>query len=212
MDESDRDLEWLLNRVLGASGDEEHLGRLLDEFRPWLRMLAGRALDDRLAGRVDRSDIVQQTYLSAIRRFPEFDGSTVEELAGWLRKIQERNLIDETRKHIGVKGRSVDREVTRAASLAVEKSISASQRLMKGENAVELAQALTEIPGDQATAIRLRHLEGFSLDQIADDMNRTKRSIANLLHRGMGNLRDRLNLVIGEPSDAEASEQRPGEI
>lgn len=175
-------------------GDEGALGKLLGEFRPYLRLLAERAMDGRLAARVDASDVIQQTYLSAVRRFDEFNGEDADALAGWLRVIHERNLIDTARKHLGADMRAVDREDAGASpkALAAEELTSPSQRLMQGESAVRLARELSRLPEDQAEAVRLRHLDGWSLDQIADRMGRTKRSVANLLHRGLANLRERL--------------------
>lgn len=200
MSDADDNLNSLLQRAL--SGDEEALGRLLDEFRPWLRLLARRALDARLAGRIDDSDVVQQTYLSAIRRFEEFKGSSTEELAAWLRAIHERNLIDETRKHIGAEKRAVGREETQDQVASAITESSPSQRLMQGESAVQLARVLTTLPRDQEAAVRLRHLEGWSLNQIAEHMDRTDRSVANLLHRGLANLRDKLTIENGKNSNA----------
>ena len=74
MSDANGNLDSLLQRAI--NGDEQSLGRLLGEFRPWLRLLARRVLDQRLGGRIDDSDVVQQTYLSAVRRFAEFRGRT----------------------------------------------------------------------------------------------------------------------------------------
>jgi RNA polymerase sigma-70 factor (ECF subfamily) len=74
--------------------------------------MAQRAMDGRLAGRIDSSDVVQQTYLSAVRKFDEFNGEDADALAGWLRLIHERNLIDTARKHLEAEKRAVGREET----------------------------------------------------------------------------------------------------
>lgn len=186
----------LLKRLQKArDGDNDAMGALLDEFRPYLRLLAQRAMDGRLAGRVDASDVVQQIYLSAVRKFDEFTGKDADALAGWLQLIHERNLIDTARKHLAAEKRSVDREATLIESEPLDdvELTSPSQRMMRGENAVRLAQALTCLPDDQAEAIRLRHLDGWGLEQISERMDRSKRAVAGLLHRGMENLRDRLS-------------------
>ncbi|HQX53601.1 MAG TPA: sigma-70 family RNA polymerase sigma factor [Planctomycetaceae bacterium] len=175
-------------------GDDSVLGELLHGFRPYLKLLADRVANGRLAGRIDSSDVVQQTYLSAVRRFDEFSGSDTATLGAWLRAIQERNLIDFVRQHAVAEKRSVGREVPSAnvAELADFELTSPSRRLMRGENAVKLASAISDLPEDQAEAIRLRHLDQLSLEQIAEQMKRSKHSVANLLHRGIMNLRDRL--------------------
>jgi RNA polymerase sigma-70 factor (ECF subfamily) len=60
---------------------------------------------------------------------------------------------------------------------------------MRGENAVRLAKALARLPEDQAEAVRMRHLDGWTLERIADRMGKTDTAIASLLYRGMKNLR-----------------------
>ena len=66
---------------------------------------------------------------------------------------------------------------------------SPSQRAMQDERAVELARVLEKLPENQREAVRLRHLEGWSLAQIADHMNRTEAATVGLIKRGMQNLR-----------------------
>ena len=177
-----------------SQGDSETLGALLNEFRPWLRLLAERAMDARLTARIDASDVVQQTFLSAVRRINEFSGDSADAFVAWLRVIHERNLIDTFRKHVEAEQRAVDREQGQeSAETRWDKDQPPpSQRLLAGESAVRLAQALSTLPSDQAMAVRLRYLDGWQLDQIAGQMDRTKRSVANLLHRGLANLRERI--------------------
>jgi RNA polymerase sigma-70 factor (ECF subfamily) len=63
---------------------------------------------------------------------------------------------------------------------------------MRGEEAVKLADALDRLPQDQRTAVRLRHLEGWSLAEIAEHLNRTPAAAAGLIKRGMEALRSNL--------------------
>lgn len=182
----------LIKRLRQArGGDSDALGKLLNEFRPYLKLVAQRAMDGRLAGRIDSSDVVQQTYLSAIRKFDEFTGEDADALAGWLLLIHERNLIDTARKHLEAEKRSVGREETQIETepLAEMELTSPSQRLMRGERAVRLAAALACLPDEQAEAVRLRHLDGQSLEKIARHFGRSERAVAGLLYRGMMNLR-----------------------
>lgn len=186
---------------LARNGDNAALGELLDQYRPYLRLLAERAMDGRLAGRIDASDVVQQTFLSAVRKFEEFSGSDADALAGWLQLIHERNLIDTVRKHVQAERRSVGREVALTSDEPVEdvELTSPSQRLLRGESAVRLAQALMQLSADQSLAVRLRHLDGWPLEDIAKRMGRSTRAVAGLLHRGMEQLRERLSDQAGNP-------------
>src|SRR3954471_4459865 len=79
------------------NGDVRALGRLLEAARPTLERLARRELGERLAGRVDPSDLVQQTYLEAHRAFAQFRGMSAAELAGWLRRALVNNLAEAIR-------------------------------------------------------------------------------------------------------------------
>jgi len=182
------------------AGDDESLGQLLDKYRDYLRLLAQRAMDGRLAGRIDASDIVQQTCLSAIKRFSEFDGVTADDLAGWLYRIHERNLVDAARHHLDAQKRTVTKESggEEASSEEAIEVTSPSQRIMRGERAARLSRALAELSTDQAEAIRLKHLDGRSLAEVAGQMKKTERSVAGLLQRGLENLRNRLTDDFGE--------------
>jgi len=51
--------------VASKEGDNEAFGRLLEQYRGFLLMLAHRYLSARLRRRVDPTDIVQTTFLEA---------------------------------------------------------------------------------------------------------------------------------------------------
>jgi RNA polymerase sigma-70 factor (ECF subfamily) len=63
---------------------------------------------------------------------------------------------------------------------------------LQGEQAVRLAQALETLPADQREAVRLRHLEGQSLAEMAHRLERSERAVAALLNRGIVALRSRI--------------------
>lgn len=191
MTDSECDFETLIRKA--REGDDSSLGELLNHHRPWLRLLGRRGLSGKFAGRIDESDVAQQTFLSAVRGFEQFKGSSSDELAVWLQQIHERNLQDAVRKHAMAQKRSVDREET-----FVEEEIppieltSPSQRLMLGERAVRLAAVMSQLPDDQQDAVRMRHLDGETLESISQRLNRSERAVAGLLYRGLTNLRKAL--------------------
>src|SRR5262245_16197374 len=69
----------------------------LEHYRSYLRLLAQVRLDPRLRGKLDPSDMVQQTLLEAYQGLAAFRGRTAEEMAGWLRQILARNLANALR-------------------------------------------------------------------------------------------------------------------
>jgi RNA polymerase sigma-70 factor (ECF subfamily) len=187
-------LRQLLTQASG--GDKDALGRLLELHRGYLRALAQRELGGALDARLDASDLVQQTCLSACRDFSQFQGGEIAEFVAWLRRIHERNLHDAIREHVQAARRAVDREQPMAArwdqEIAADRDLSPSARAMANEQAVVLTLALEELPIDQREAVRLRHLEGRPLAEIADRLGRSEEAVAGLLKRGMRSLRKRL--------------------
>jgi len=196
--------ETLLNALLeqARQGDREALGRLLETQRAALHRLAERQLHGPITARVDASDIIQQTFLEAHRDFPQFAGLEARELAAWLQIILDHKVAGAIRDHTLLQKRNVHRDRSIDDShggLAPLKQqldaglSSPSQRAIRGEEEERLVQALTVLPDDQREAIRLRHLEGWALADIARQMGRTPAATAGLIKRGMQTLRRQLH-------------------
>ena len=79
------DLEPLLKQA--RAGDEAALSELLQLYRPYLALLARLKADRKMRSKLDDSDLVQDTCLSAHRDFHQFRGATEQEFAAWLREI-----------------------------------------------------------------------------------------------------------------------------
>jgi len=69
---------------------------------------------------------------------------------------------------------------------------SPSQQLMRGERVRLLAEAIESLPESQHMAIDLHHLQGYSLLETAQFMERSAVSVAGLLRRGLETMRGRL--------------------
>lgn len=174
----------------------------LERYRPYLGLLARRQFDDRLRDKLDPSDIVQQTIAEAFERQDQFHGQTDAEMAGWLRQILAHNMADVLRR-FGAAKRDIARE--RSLDAAMEQSSvrlgdwlgnvasSPSQKAVRHENAVQLANALDQLPETQREAVVLRHWHGLSLNQIAETLDRTPAATAGLLKRGLKRLRELLD-------------------
>lgn len=70
---------------------------------------------------------------------------------------------------------------------------SPSQKAMRHEDALQLANALEQLPDAQRETVVLRHLQGYSLNEIAAKMDRSPTATAGLLKRGLKRLREILD-------------------
>jgi RNA polymerase sigma-70 factor (ECF subfamily) len=95
----------------------EGLDRKVERFGAYLRLLARLHLDPRLRGKLDPSDVVQQTLLHAHQALGQFRGRSEGELAAWLRQILARNLAMAVRDLARAR-RDVAREQPLEAALA----------------------------------------------------------------------------------------------
>ena len=79
------DVALLLEQA--KTGDNAVLGQLLGSYQNYLKLLARIEIGRRLQGKVDASDIVQETFLDAHRHFPNFRGQAEAQFVQWLRAI-----------------------------------------------------------------------------------------------------------------------------
>lgn len=185
-------------------GDEAAKGELLNRFRPYLNVIAQRHLDERLQSRMDYADVVQITFLEATRDFNHFRGDTVESLLAWLRNILRNNVSTAHQHHLAAQKRSARKEVTMRVSsesggsslgmqdMVPSESSSPSQRMMRDEASVVLATCLEQLPETQREAIRMRYLEGMSLKEISERVEKSEMAVAGLLKRGLRTLREEM--------------------
>jgi RNA polymerase sigma-70 factor (ECF subfamily) len=173
----------------------------LEHYRSYLQLLARMHLDPRLKGKLDASDIVQQTLLQAHQARDQFRGRGEDERAAWLRQILARNLAHAVRD-FGRDKRDVAREHSLEAALgassarleawlAAEQS-SPSQQAQRNEQAVRLAQALDELPEAQREAVVLHYFQGCTVADVGRQLGRSAEAVAGLLHRGLKQLRAHL--------------------
>ena len=175
---------------------------LLENFRPYLMLLAQAHLDPRHQRRIDASDIVQQTMMEAHQHFEDYRGQSENELMGWLRKVLMHNIVDAVRA-MGRAKRDFRRE--RSIEAAVDDSFSRaeqwlaadqstpSQRLMKHERLVAMSAAIQSLPDDQREAVVLHHLQGKSLKELAAHFERSESAAASLLYRGIKAMRENMS-------------------
>ena len=187
--------EQLIERARG--GDAAALGRLLELYRNYLKLVARSLIGTALRAKLEPSDLIQETFLKAHREFAGFAGRGEPELIAWLRRILARTVADQV-KHHRRKGRdhlrqeSLDLLLDRSdetmhlalASCAASPSEGASRR----EQAVLLADAVSQLPPDYREVFILRTLEHVPFEDVAARMGRSVGAVRMLWARALEHL------------------------
>jgi len=176
------------------------LGRHLDGFREYLRLLARLQLRANLAGKIDLSGVVQQTLLEAYQARDGFPLDAAQQ-AAWLRRALANNLTDEIRR-LGSRGKERVEEQSleqalEASSARVEAWLAREEstpgrKAVRKEQLSRLAETLLQLPEDQRQAVELHHLQGMSLAGVGQQLGRSREAVAGLVFRGLKKLRSLL--------------------
>lgn len=184
-----------------GQGSGEPAGKVdltFDKFRDYLRLLARMQLPNILQGKMDASDVVQQTLLKAYQAADQFRGKTVPEQAGWLRQILANTLANavrdfsRARRDVALERSlqtALDESSSRLEAWLAADQPSPSTIVSRNEQFLELAEGLTGLPDDQREALILRYCHGKSLVEIGESLGRTRAAVASLLRRGLQQLR-----------------------
>ncbi|MEQ9407102.1 MAG: sigma-70 family RNA polymerase sigma factor [Fuerstiella sp.] len=148
-------------------GAGSRLGDLLDLFQPLLLAVAERSIGKSLKCRMSTSDLVQETMLTASRRFPAFRGDSEAELRNWLLEILQSRLADGLRRHGVAERRRQQAEIHNRSSQLADKALSPSELVSLEEEAGQLMLALQQLPDDLRDILSMRYFEDMTFDAIA---------------------------------------------
>jgi len=176
----------------------------LEAFRDYLRLLARLQLDPRLRGKLDPSDLVQDSLLKAYQALDQFQWKSDAEMAAWLRRILANTLADAVRGFsAGARNVQLERSLeasleessARLEQLLVSREDTPGQQTVRNEQLLRLSRALAQLPEDQRAALEMKHLHGFSVTEIGQHLGRTRAAAAGLLRRGLEKLRETLGEI-----------------
>lgn len=200
----DHSAEQLPERLLAEAraGCRDSLGILLERYRAYLRALACSRIHVPLQARANASDLVQETFLLASRKFEQFRGNSEGEWLHWLRMILRRRLSQVIRKHVTARKRTVCREIPIGRDpgssvhpgewpqpLIVDHGSSPSTSAQRRELAHLMAERLGQLRPAYREVLVLRNLKGLSFDEIAQRMQRSPGGVRVLWLRALEQLR-----------------------
>lgn len=163
-----------------ADGDDAAVGELCELHRDRLIRIVQFRLDQRIRGRVDAADVIQEAFVETTKRFHEYLDQREEwPFFVWLRYITLQKLMQVHRHHLNVKARNADRDVSIFASHSLAAtSVMLADRLAKQQTSPSLAaaraeqkkqveQALDLMDQIDREVIALRHFEYLGNGEVA---------------------------------------------
>lgn len=180
-------------------GEPRALSRCFAEYRPRLERIAGFRLNPRLQARVDTEDVLQETYLAAIKRIKHCDTTSPETVFVWLRLILQQTLVDLHRRHLQAAGRDQQREIRAdqtdpgtsgcIASHLVARVSSPSMSLKREELNERLKLALEQMEETDREVLALRHFEELSNSEVAQVLHLSVKAASIRYIRAMKKLK-----------------------
>jgi RNA polymerase sigma-70 factor, ECF subfamily len=201
------DLAELLARA--AAGDEAALTELFSRYRKRLKQMVRLRLNRRLQGRIDDSDVLQEAYLEAARRLPEYLADRPLPFFLWLRHLTGEKLIDTHRRHLGARMRDAAQEVSlhrgpmpaaSSASLAAQllgRLTSPSQAAVKAETRLRVQEVLNRMEPLDREVLALRHFEQLTNAEVAETLGLNESTASSRYLRALKRLKDELRDLPG---------------
>jgi len=165
-------------------GNREALNDLLGRHRGRLLAFVRAAMSGALSRCLSADDVLQETLLEATRKIDAFEPLGPDAFYRWVVAIA-RFKVAEAERAQGALKRSREEALEEEPSGA---GTSPSGRVARSERGEKIRDALEALSEDQAIAIRLRYLEGFSVAETAEKMGRTAAAVKALVTRGFEGL------------------------
>ena len=146
-------------------------------YRETLKKSIASNLSPLVLGRVDASDILQETYLSASRRITDYIKRPAMPFLTWLRILSHQLLISAHRRHLNSQRRSVTRENSSedfadklTPDLAANDPVSLAT---KNEETTILREAIDTLNQSDREILVLRHITEKSNVDAAEELGIT---------------------------------------
>ena len=181
----------------GSPHCDERFAQLFEQHRPRLLKQVALRLNGRLQRRVDPDDVLQEVYLAASRRWPEWERSQDVPFIVWLRSLMLQTLHGTYRFHVSTQQRSVLAEELMASSPdsshsgmhLLARTTSPSEKVVRREALDTLQQVLLGLSEADQSVISLRNFEELSNTEAACVLGITAKAASIRYIRALDRLR-----------------------
>ncbi len=158
-------------------GDPDALGQIYDDY--FERIF--RFVYFRTSHKETAEDLTEDIFIKAFRALSSMEGGP-EKLQGWLFQIARNAIIDHYRSK---------KPTTDIAELELEASYTSTilDELHLQTEQQRLVQAIRQLPTEQAQVVQLRFLEDLSIQEIAEQLDKSAGNIRIIQFRALKQLR-----------------------
>ena len=204
--------EQLLARAVSGRTDAQV--QLFNEFEPRLRRMLAFRLDHRLQGKLDASDVLQESYMEFARSIANYRALDDLPFYLWLRMVTLRKLTALQRKFMATEARDFKREISlhrgpmpmastnSLAAAFVGNLTSPSQAAIRTELQIKVQNALNDLDPTDREVLTLRHFEQLYNSEMAEILQITAAAASNRYVRALKRLRPVLDEIVSAESDS----------
>ena len=187
--------------------EPDALAEFIEQNRNQLSGFVRSITGDHLLAVVELDDFIQEISTTAITSLSTAPLDQYEPMQ-WLQQIARRRVADAHRFHFGAQRRDAGRQKSLqagggsadASAVGFEQLLAASMTspsaaVSRDIRMHRMMEAISELPDEQRTAIRMRYAEGMSTKTIAQKLEKTDVATRVLLSRSMRELEKKLKDV-----------------
>lgn len=153
------------------------LAAYFELYRDRLRNIIHARIDRRLLPRIDSSDVIQETYLTAVKRLQEYVDNPNLPFAVWLRFLTQQHAVAVHRHHFQSQKRDPSREAStsdpRIGNLLVqltEEMQSPQSQVIAAELRHRTREMLQGLSDHDCEILTIVHLENLSVAEAAESL------------------------------------------
>lgn len=177
---------------LQANGEDE-LTRLFMLQRPTLRRMIASQLHSKFLRRLDASDIVQEGYMRARRQLVDYLQAPKIHPVVWLRILCKQILAENVRKQQrGKRNPNMEAFLGGSKDMLAELAdswIGEDERMTQRETIDQVRTLLSNLNATDREIIEMRHSDGYSFQEIADQLDIQMESAKKRYYRALDRFR-----------------------
>ena len=175
--------DWMLMQAV-AEGDESAIDTLYERFGTFVY----RCVRQALSNRAEAEDAVQEIFVRLWKTADRYDPSRAK-LVTWVMLIAKRHAIDRLRrKQVRPTNLSLEGDPAGRPGMAEEETLQDGLH----EHRQLLLDRIGELPALQQEVLTRAYLQGFTLREVAEQLEAPLGTVKSALSRGLARLRDRL--------------------